>query len=374
MTSRPVFICGAGGPHDPALVELVQWIERHHGEACDVLTWATSPPRGLSPTARVRLISAIDQWWLARLVDAVGLRSVARALKSARLRLWLWRQRHAPVIYCTDPASARIVGWLTARHPRVVTSVPPGHGSLDALSPADRLLVIRHTARFLAEDPEDQRRLVHAGVEPSCVGVLVGRVGVQRPPGDPDEIRARLGVPDDAKIIVSTGERDWWSAPELFPVVAWRLQRLLPSTSLHFLWLTDSTPRERWPFLFDVTHVGLADRFHCLPLAASPTSVLAADLVVVTSRDPRARALVVDAIEAEVPAVVTDNLTTPEDPVGITVVPYLDIAAIADSSTAVLRDPSVRQRRSSRARQWTEQRDQIDRALAALAGELGVHP
>ena len=375
VTPRPLFVCGASGRRDdPALVALVDWIERHEGLSCDVLTWASGPPEGLSQTARVRLAATIDRWWLPLLFDALGLRAVARALKSARLRVWVWQRRHAPVIYCTDPASARIVGWLSARRPPVVTAVPPGEGSLGSLAPADRLLVVRHTDRFLAHDAEDQRLLVRAGVERSRVGLLAAPVEAAHPPPDPDEIRVRLGVPNEAKVVVSTGAQDWWSAPELFPLIAWRLQQLLSNVPLHFLWLTDASPRERWPFQFDVTHVGLAGQVHCLPTSAAPTAVLAADVVVVASREPRARALLVEAVNAQVPTVVTANHAMPEDQGKTAVVPYLDLEAIAEAGARVLRDPSVRHRRSTLERRWREQRSEIADTLTALVVELGVRP
>lgn len=375
MTPRPLFVCGARGRRDDSsLVALVDWVERHDGLPCDVLSWASGPPEGLSATTRVRLTDTVERWWLPRLAAALGSRTAARALKSARLRAWMWKRRDAPVIYCTDPGSARIVGWLPARHPRVVTAVPPGEGSLGSLTPRDRRLVVRQTDRFLAHDTTDQGLLVQAGVERSRVRLLAVPFGGEPMSPDLDEIRAQLGVPADATTVVSTGAQDWWSAPELFPVIAWRMQQLLPNVSLHFLWLTDATEREQWPFLFDVAHVGLDGQVQCLPTTTASASVLAADLVLVASRDPGARALMIEAVKAQVPVVVTDNHAVPQDRQTATVVPYLDLDAIARAGAGELRAASMHDRRSTLERRRSERRAEIDGALTALAVELGVHP
>jgi len=373
--ARPLFVSQDARRTGEALflLSFLRWLadRRAVGEPRpEVLLWHGGPLEPeLRTVADVRLLDDLDRWWATRLLRRVGARSLARGLQSGRLRVWMWRRRRRSVVFCNGFDCARLLAWLPATRPRTVTQVHGGGDGPGVASASDRATVLARTDRFLVASDAAETEMVEVGVAPERIARHGYFVDVPEAPVDVAAVRARMGIPEQAVVVASTGTSDWWSAPDLFPVVAWHLDRAAPDCPPHYLWLSDADERALWPFWHDVRNVGLEDRFHVAVPSADGDELAAADVLVLTAADAGAEVQLLDARALGVPVVCAAAATEqPEAAEGVTVVPYLDLPELVDTVLRVVGPSGARPRRTA----WQEVREQVEAEAPSLAAELGL--
>jgi glycosyltransferase involved in cell wall biosynthesis len=377
---RPLLLVGADagrGADALFVLRLVRWL-RAQGRPVEVLLWRGGPLLAqLRAQCSVELVDDLNRWWLARILQVVGLRSVAARLKGLRLRWSLWRRTRGRTTVVLGAEAGRIVGYLVGSPP-FATVLWGGVEELDAISVEDRAVLLARSATVIAADQVGADELEAAGAPRGSTVVVAPFLPVPASRAGGDAVRRRLGLPDDAVVVAGAGTDDWWKAPDPFVVVAWEVQRRRPDLDLHFLWVcADDDPDGLWPLRHDVRAAGLEGRVHVattVPLA-DPLSV--ADVVLVATRDASFRLVEHDVALAARPVVCADDGVV-GDKLGDAAlrVPYLDVDAMATAVLRVLEDDALAASLADAAHQrmgWTLDHADVapGRLLAAVDGAVG---
>lgn len=378
---RVVFVTrdGAAGGGQVFLLYLLRWLRQHTDVSCEVLSWYEGPLlEQLGELAPVRVLEELNAWRLARAAEVLGLRRLTGALKSGRLRWWLLKRRSADLLYVNGLEAARILGFVG---PGAMRSLVHVHdlaelGS-DALSSADRQLIVRRASLFVAGSDEVAAALqADLGVDPARIlrhdyfiaagvdGPLISLV----PP-----TRAELAIRPDDFVVGGTGSVDWWAEPEQFVLMAWALCRRYPEIAFRFLWVAgDPDDRILWPLRHDLESAGLTEHT-TIVTGPKPFDFLGAmDVLVLSTRHEPAELLVFEAVGADTAVVCTDNILR-DTAAGATamVVPYLDIDALVEAVGSLASDAARRTELVERGREVAAHHHDVSVGARALFESIG---
>lgn len=361
------------------LLYLVRWLRDNVAGGIDVLAWEGGPALDrLRYAADVQVLDELNQWRPARVFEVFGVRRVAQVLKGARLRWWLLRRRRAELLYVNGLDAARILAFLPRWPMRVVVHV---HAMADVEAPtssADREAVRRRTDVFVAASEEIADALADGWAIPRP-GIVVHEyfvAGDDGPLTSPDPpSRADLGLADDDVVVGATGSPDWWARPEQFVLLAWELLRRRPDLPWRYLWIAED-PDERvlWPLRHDLRNAGVEART-VVWSGATPLDLLASmDVLTISTRDEPQELLLFEAAGAALPVVATDNLTGAIPGATAEVVPYLDVAAMADRVVELVTDERRRSAVVTRAQITARRHHDVSVGAPELLRQIGFRP
>lgn len=178
-------------------------------------------------------------------------------------------------------------------------------------------------------------------------------------------IRAELGYGDDNIVVGGCGTLDWRKGADLF-VQAARLVATNPrGKRIRFVWIgADRTSHHYTMFAHDVRVAGLTDMITVVDSNSTPGDYFSAmDIFALTSREDPFPLVMLEAGLIGLPLVCFGSSgggpEFAEGGAGI-VVPYLDVAAFAESVMSLAADGDARRRIGSNARAKVEQRYTID--------------
>jgi len=312
------------------------------------------------------------------LADIRALFELRRAIRSFR-----------PEIVHTHSSKAGILGRLAARHERVPVVIHSIHGFgfgphqplpvRLAFLAAERL-ASRWTTAFVAVSQRNLEDGVRLGLFPASrarvirSGVELASFAGHRGGG---ALRAELGIPVGAPLVVQIACFKPQKAPERFVEVAARLAPRFPAA--HFLMAGDGTLRRRLERLR--SEAGLERRLH-LPgwRRDVPAIYDAATVVTLTSRFEGLPRVVVEALAAGVPVVAMAVDGVPEvvrdGENGFLVAPD-DVAGVVERVAEILADDALRSRLSAGSASGLEEfgreamvrhQEELYRELACQAG------
>ena len=312
------------------------------------------------------------------LADIRALFELRRAIRSFR-----------PEIVHTHSSKAGILGRLAARHERVPVVIHSIHGFgfgphqplpvRLAFLAAERL-ASRWTTAFVAVSQRNLEDGVRLGLFPASrarvirSGVELASFAGHRGGG---ALRAELGIPVGAPLVVQIACFKPQKAPERFVEVAARLAPRFPAA--HFLMAGDGTLRRRLERLR--SEAGLERRLH-LPgwRRDVPAIYDAATVVTLTSRFEGLPRVVVEALAAGVPVVAMAVDGVPEvvrdGENGFLVAPD-DVAGVVERVAEILADDTLRSRLSAGSASGLEEfgreamvrhQEELYRELACQAG------
>lgn len=326
------------------LLRLARWLATQPGVEVEVLLWQGGPLLAdLRSTCPVRVVDDLNRWWVARVLQLVGLRAVGARLKGLRLRAWMWRaRRRSSRIFVHGASAGRVLAYAVgASLPVVAHLVDEGRPWTDLVAAEDWAALLRVSKGFVVPDEASRVVLVDDhGVDPARIRVeelFVPAVGTG---GRPAGGRQALGIPEGAVVVGATGTDDWWRAPEPVVPIVWQLCRRRPDLDVHVLWTCyDDDEDALWPLRHDVANAGLADRFHVVAAPSSLAHLELSDVVLLTSRPDAFRAVSLELGLAAKPVVCFENGVT-ERVLGdaAVAVPYLDLEAAADAVLGLLDD------------------------------------
>lgn len=158
-------------------------------------------------------------------------------------------------------------------------------------------------------------------------------------------VRNQLGLAADTAIILGCGTRDLRKGVDLFIQLALRV-RDRATRSVHFVWLgAEQSGAYFEPFIeLDIAQLNLSSTISLLGEVTDPEPYfLAADAFALTSRDDPFPCVIHEAMASALPVVVFDRAGGAKEAIagdcGV-VVPYLDVAAMADALVAFVDDPA----------------------------------
>jgi len=282
----------------------------------------------------------------------------------------------ADVVYVNTAISIRALHDVP-RPTAVVTHVHElDIGLRSYLDRRDHDLLLEATHRFLVGPACAAQNLVEGhGVEVERIGQVpyfAPAAGASPASGD---VRSELGLPAATPLVGACGAREWRKAPDLFTHLAWYVAGHGLHPEPHFLWVGGSVPTvDHWDQDFDVEALGLADRIHFVDHQPdSQRWIGACDVFALTSREDLFPLVCLEAGLHAVPVVCFDNGGIPELVLaadGGRVVPYPDLAAMADAVATLLEDDELRGSTGVRLRDHVLSNHQLEACGQAIAHEL----
>ncbi|HUB87790.1 MAG TPA: glycosyltransferase, partial [Verrucomicrobiae bacterium] len=163
----------------------------------------------------------------------------------------------------------------------------------------------------------------------------------------PEQLRKQFDLPEDALILASCGTFDLRKAPDLFLQLALRLQRESFGRPLRFVWIGKRHGVEPGRLLdHDVRRLGLQEQMKFVGELESPHALLAlADIFCLTSREDPFPLVMLEAAALGKPMVCFDGSGGAVEFCkfgGGVAVPYLDVAAMAEKCSELLKDSARR--------------------------------
>lgn len=298
----------------------------------------------------------------------------------------------APDLVHTHSSKAGILGRAAARAERVPVVVHSIHGwgfgphqsaAVHATFLAAERVVARWTSHFVAVSRENLEQGVELGLfgreEATVIRSGIDLAAFRRASGG-EKVRAELGIPVGAPLVVQVSCLKPQKAPERFVALAAALAPRFPDA--HFLLVGDGELRGR----LEVARAaaGLERRLHLPGWRRDVPAVLdAATVVTLTSRFEGLPRVVVEALAARRPvvAMAVDGVREVlRDGVNGCAVAAGDEAVLAERVAELLADPSLRARLSAAAAEGLEpwdrtlmvrQQEELYARLLAAAGRGG---
>jgi glycosyltransferase involved in cell wall biosynthesis len=342
----------------------VEHLDREHFEPA--LAWGPGDPLDEVAAAIPDLRREPVPELVRPLVPALDLRALRRLLEVIR--------RLQPDIVHTHSSKAGVLGRLAARIARTPVVVHSIHGfgftPLQA-APVRALFVVaervmtRWTDHFIAVSENNLREGAALGVVPPERASVI-RSGIElarfRRSSDGSDARRRLGVPEDAPLVVQIGNFKPQKAPLDFVRVAAAVAREVPAA--WFVMVGDGELRPAAEEL--ASELDVAGRMVFCGWWDDVPGLLAASRVsVLTSRHEGLPRAAVESLAAGVPVVATAVDGTPEvvrDGVNGVLAEAGDVASLARRVCALLRDDELHRRFAAAAPLGLEDFD-IDRMV-----------
>lgn len=239
--------------------------------------------------------------------------------------------------------------------------------------------LVAGTHGWIAADAQIAADLVARGVDPGDVATIPPSIEPEPvAPARTAALRRTLGVGDGDVVVGGFGLSRWHDGPDIFLRVASVLRRRHPDLPLRFVWVgaPDDGPT-RWILEHDVRNAGLDDVLRLTGALADTDAWLdVVDVVAVTGRVDPPPPVALQACVASVPVVgfATPALARMAPDVGaepaFTLVPHLDVVALADGVAALAADGDLRSRAGAQMREHLRSRQGVDDSARTLWGAI----
>jgi glycosyltransferase involved in cell wall biosynthesis len=379
------------------LLHLLTWIQDHTSIETHLVVMHDGPLR--HRFERVTEVTVLDRSSLQRGMSVAerGLRQLGsrRAWKPvavARLLPQLRKLSGFDVIYLNSLTSLTIAEHLPPALAVVshvhelqvaLRQLPPHERSLLEQLPDGWIAASDAVRRMLVDEvglPEARVRLHHEYIDPApFVGVATDAREVER-------LRASIGIPPDASIVMGAGTVEWRKGPELFVQLATECRRR-SREPVHFVWVGGDLTGNDWQRVrSDIERAG-ADLVHFVGVKPDPLDWFSlADVFALTSHeDPFPLVCLEHALMGH-PVVTYRNGGMPEllsaagPEAAAGVVDHLDVAALADRVLELLASDPLLRTVGAQLRQHVLDHHVVDVAAPRLLADLeevlrtGRHP
>jgi glycosyltransferase involved in cell wall biosynthesis len=195
--------------------------------------------------------------------------------------------------------------------------------------------------------PREKLKIVHAFI--GCSGVRPLTVAEKR------SCKSALGLNPDAKLVLGCGTTDWRKGPDLFVQVA-EAARMNYSGPVEFMWVGGETQAGEIDELEQAAASrGVGEQIRFIREVSTPFPfMLAADVFLLPSREDPFPLVCLEAADCGVPIICFADAGGMPHFVGSTcgtVVPYLDVRAMADELSSFLSDEEKTRRRGEQGRE-----------------------
>lgn len=340
------------------LFELIRWLSANSSIKSEVLLERGGPLLAeYGSTVPTHCIQDCDRTWLLRKLGRFYRKSLRTKLGSIYLRLRYPIEKY-PVIYANTIATLDLAMRMAGPNRYViqhihemayVTECFGATGSLrNSAAVTDIYVAVSEAVKkFLMDNifvPEEKIRVIG--------GFPVAR-SCEEGSGVNPSIRRDLEIPEDAFVIGMCGTPEWRKGIDLFVHLMVEIKKTHEGGACHFIWL-GGEERAFDAVRFDIARLGLQECCHLIPAVANPQAYYEAfDLFALTSREDPFPLVMLEAAACGLPIVCfAESGGAPElvgEDAGV-VVPYLDVAAMAQACIGLYRDNLLRQRLGSDAR------------------------
>jgi glycosyltransferase involved in cell wall biosynthesis len=231
--------------------------------------------------------------------------------------------------------------------------------------------VLSHTHHYIAGAEVAKENLIqNHGVHAERIDVIYECIPteLEASPHSYALTRQQLGIPPDALVVGAAGTTDWRKAPDLFVQLANSVHRRCRPRTVHFIWVGGETQGRRFEELWhDVRCAGLQDRVHFVGARTNYLDYLACfDVFTLVSREDCFPLVMLEAGLFSKPIVCFDAAGGAKEFVETDcgfVIPYLDVEAMAEKVTMLLKSTELRSELGRRAAY--KARDRHDVAVIA---------
>lgn len=365
------------------LLRLLEWMRTHRDVDIEVLLLKGGPlVDDFAEIGPVHLAHAYGETtWPEKVEKRLAKRGLGRLAESsrlARLRHEVRGLRGFDLLYCNSMSSAVALRVLPELPPTVITHVHELDSALAHwISPEDRSAMLDRSDAVVVPAECVGRTLVGTyGVDPGRVHRRYEFVDPPTPTSTGVEAaRAALGLRPGELVVGAVGTADWRKGPDLFLQVAARIRRVVPELPVRFVWVGRTMPHIQDGHDLDVQRAGLTDVVTFTGEVPDPASYLSLfDVLCLTSREDPYPLVCLEAALLGVPIVTFANGGMVElaeaDGEGaplLAVVPYLDVEAMADELTVLLRDRDRASAAGERLAAWVSAHHVTSIGAAALA-------
>jgi glycosyltransferase involved in cell wall biosynthesis len=218
--------------------------------------------------------------------------------------------------------------------------------------------VRRHTTHFVAASEAVSSNLIrHYQIPSSQISVVhefipAEKCGAQVETEQRSKIRATMGIPAEAFVVVGSGMETWRKGKDLFVQLAACIRRRHPPRLVYFVWVgSPGDEDDQRQLTHDVTAAGLADCVRWTGEVNNPLDYFSCfDAFVMVSREDPFPLVCLEAALLGLPIVCFANAGGAPELVEADcgfVVDYLDIDAMADKVQLLAQDETLRRRLGS---------------------------
>lgn len=356
-----------------ALLHFLRWYKQNGGRPLRILLGEDGDLRG--EFAELAEVWSREQGPWTRLalkrraIGAAGLRGVGARLEQADVRRWVGREPPA-LIYVNSAASASAAELLPPGIP-VLTHVHELEFSFRIMAGKALDGLLSRTKQFIACSNAVRENLAAHGAAPERIETIYESIPVSgvRAKRRREDVLRELRIPDGASVVIGCGTVSWRKGADLFVQLARTVSRLRSDT--YFLWVGGGImPWDEPQFAHDVHFAGLAERIRFTGGVADPADYLGAgDVFALTSREDPYPLVCLEAAALGKPIVCFANAggipEFVEQDCGF-IVPYMDVAAMAQRVLCLLDSPEARRRMGQAAREKVAARHDVDKTAPRI--------
>jgi glycosyltransferase involved in cell wall biosynthesis len=316
------------------------------------------------------------------------LRKLANRYRASRLRRWRCLRRvrarakrgDLGLVFFNSVATADLFARLAPLPAPIVVYVHECQSAMQALGLERVSALCRRADEIFAVSRAVARdlRLLDGGLSeriqivPGCVPTPAASSAAG------GGMRASLGIPRDAVVVGGAGPLGWCKGTDLFVQLARSVAERDPGGSVRFVWFGDVPDAVERPRLqHDLDRLGLGSRVHFAGPTETPEHFYAdLDLFALTSREDAFPLVCLEAAQRGLPVLCFEGGGgAPEliDKETGAVVPYLDVAAMAEAVLALAARPDERRRRGAQAAQRVARDHTPDAVLPELLARIEAH-
>jgi glycosyltransferase involved in cell wall biosynthesis len=287
------------------------------------------------------------------------------------------------LIYSNTSVNGPVLEALAPMGCPVLTHVHELENTIHNSAGADFERVKRCTDHFVAVSDATRKNLVTGhGIPSEKVECIRGFIPtVNRPRADRQTLKRALaeeiGIPEHSRIVGTCGVVYWLKGSDLFLQLALALRARAPLMPVHLVWVGAKPHGEgfySFSFQHDLEQAGLASCVHFIGSRPNPLDYIASfDVHSLVSREESLSLVMLEAATVEVPTVCFDGAGGPaefvQDDAG-SVVPYLDVSAMAESVLNLLESEDLRSRLGRRAHEKARAWHDIEVAAPKLLGTI----
>ena len=290
------------------------------------------------------------------------------------------------LIYFNTVVSVENISLLKQIHAHTITHFHELEKSIKKFAEKDSVSIAsKISSRFIAAStPVADNLINNHNIDPGIVETIhafIAPNSVDSHRKTKNATRLRLRLPLDCIIVYGCGTRDWRKGPDLFVKV---LQYLVGTgiDGFHFCWIGQSVQGEYEDLEDFVAMNHLSDHISFVGIQSNPREFFSVgDIFLLPSREDPFPLVCLEAAEYELPIVCfADAGGMPgfvEDDAGF-VVPFEDIAAMADKTALLINDVALRKKMGIRAKTKLFERHVVDIAapqvLDTIRKTAGIRP
>lgn len=358
------------------LLRMLKWLREHTDLSFGVVLRAAGPLEAefaaVAPTVVLdhrdsRMVSPA----VRLLLRVPILRRLVRLSRPGFLKknIRSWNPR---LIYANTCATGHMIEFLNLPGVPVATHVHELEVVLRTIVGLEQFSVVKRlTNRYLAVSRAVQQNLITSHDIPADDIELISEFlpVAEYAVDDRDKARQHLqteyGLPAGTLVIGASGSPGWRKGSDLFVHLAGQILRKRPDAPVCFVWVGGPFSQEEHEFLaYDCRQLGVDKHVRFIDTLADPTLLYRSfDLFTMISREDPYPLVTMEVAAMGVPVLCFDRAggtqELVEDDAGF-VVPYLDIAVMADRILELLDSPDLRRKLGDRIREKVAERNDSD--------------